>query len=294
MKQGLAGDLFQFDRTGEHLLAANADGVAAVAVKGERTTHIARRGVRAVAGFGDQIWIATADALERFDLDGRALGEPFALAGDPAETWAPAPCGPPGVVLANRAIIDDVGTLFAHEHPYAELLIPFTARQVLVVHGAYIQMPSSLVTTLPPTGRVLGGSVLADGKSVVLVTTHHTGRCVALVSIANGQLVSRFEIEGGLVRLASRRALAVVHREGRLEVLDLRAGRELGSFAIAQEVDDLAIDPDGQLVAIRHGSEVELVDLQAQLRTIRLEPVAAIAVPRVFTERDTTTLGEPE
>src|SRR5262245_47727938 len=97
MKHGSAavtGSLLQFDRSGHHLLVGDADAVSVVDVKGGGTTRIARTGVRALAGFADQVWLVVDDALVRYDVSGRAIGEPVALpfASDPV--LIPAPHGP--------------------------------------------------------------------------------------------------------------------------------------------------------------------------------------------------------
>jgi hypothetical protein len=86
----LIGERLAFERNGDYLIVADATGVSI----GERRIDIPN--VRAVAGFGDQIWIATADRLLRTDLDGRAVGRPWSLAHVAAErrTWLPLPVGP--------------------------------------------------------------------------------------------------------------------------------------------------------------------------------------------------------
>jgi hypothetical protein len=271
----LRGALLQFDRTGQYLAVGERDRVLVVSMSGPTRQLAIGSPIRALAPFGDQLWVL-GDALRRFDLDGRPLGEPCELV---ADAWDVAPCGPPGVIAGSIGIIEDLGTLSSSSHPDADTLVPLTARRVLAVNGARVVLPSGLVAILPPNHRVLSGLVLADGKSAVLAVAHVHGRSLVVISLGTGQLVSRHDIEVGETRVACQRAVAIVRVDTRqIDVIDLRAGRALGTFVTQHDIDDFAIDPDGRRIAIRSGDDVELLDLGEQLRAVAHEAARANAV----------------
>jgi SpoVK/Ycf46/Vps4 family AAA+-type ATPase len=271
---GLSSELLRFDASCHHLLIGDAAGVSVIDLGHDHTTQISRRGVRSVLGFRDQVWLVAGDELARFDLEGRPIGELFVLpAGD---SLVAAPCGPPGAIWMSNppiGVVDDLGALAQHTHG-GDVVIPFTARRAITIVGTRIQMPSGVVPGLPGGSRVIGGAVLADGRFAVLVAQHAGRRTITFVALANGQVVARIDVPAGTLRLASKRGILIVQTGAfTADVIDLRVGRELGSFVLDRDVTDLAIDADGRLLAIRRGADVELVGLADLLRTPdRTEP----------------------
>jgi hypothetical protein len=115
----LLGTTLSFDRAGNHLLVIEPDAIVVVDVPDGRTLRLPYANARAVAGFDDQLWIATHDDhLVRVDLAGRPFGEPAPLPFSARAVLQPAPCGPAAAVwLSNPvlALIDDFGQLTATE-----------------------------------------------------------------------------------------------------------------------------------------------------------------------------------
>jgi hypothetical protein len=251
---GLSSELLRFDASCRHLLIGDVAGVSVIDLRHDQTTQIARRGVRSVLGFRDQVWLVAGDELARFDLEGRPIGELFVLpAGD---SLVAAPCGPPGAIWMSNppiGVVDDLGALAQHTHG-GDVVIRCAPRGH--DRGPRIQMPSGVVPGLPGGSRVIGGAVLADGRFAVLVAHHAGRRTITFVALANGQVVARIDVPAGTLRLASKRGILIVQTGAfTADVIDLRVGRELGSFVLDRDVTDLAIDADGRRLAIRRGAE---------------------------------------
>jgi len=186
-------------------------------------------------------------------------------------------------------MIDDFGQLAATELADVELALPLTGRRFVTTRGAKLTLPSGLVTTLPPNTTVLGGAVMADGKSVTLLAAHAGGRQLIVVSLGTGQITQRHAILASTVRLAIRRGLAIAQLEACvLRLLDLHAGRELGTLSFDHDVDDFVVDLDGQRLAVRTGhGAVEVHQLVDLLR----RPAASIQAPPSVERPDATPHG---
>lgn len=116
----LTGGTLCFDRAGTRLLVVEPQAISVVDVAARRTTRLpAFVDARAVAGFDDQLWIATRDdQLVRTAPGGRVLGAPVALPFAGRGQLAPAPCGPAAAVWSSAtptALIDDFGTVVSTE-----------------------------------------------------------------------------------------------------------------------------------------------------------------------------------
>jgi ATPase family associated with various cellular activities (AAA) len=267
----LVGSLV-FDRSGQTLIAIDPDAIAVVALATGQTRRLAIRDARAVAGFADQLWIATHDdLLLRLDPTGRQLGPPRPLPFAARAVLQPAPCGPAAAVWSSRpalALIDDFGQIAATELGEVELVLPLTGRRFVTARGATLTLPSGLTAMLPPRTSALEGAVMADGKAAMLLVSGPTGRSLVAVALGTGQLVQRCAMPSSMVRLASRCSVAVVaHGPRALRIVDLNAGRDLGIATFDHDVLDVAIDPAGNRLAVRGaGGAIELCDVAELLR----------------------------
>jgi hypothetical protein len=108
-----------------------------------------------------------------------------------------------------------------------------------------------------------------DGASLALVAEHPRGRDIVVLALASGRILQTIALPPGTVRIAARRGLAVVHDAARrLAVVDLRFARHLGAVVTDGDVADVAIDPDGGLLAIRLASgELELAPIGERMRS---------------------------
>jgi hypothetical protein len=267
----LYGTTLAFSRSGQHLFVVEPDGISIVDRAQDRPVRLAIAGARAVAGFDDQLWIATADdQMIRAELGGRVLGQPCPLASSPRPALTPAPCGAAAAVWASSpriALVDDLGHLARTELEDADAIVPVTGRRFVVARGTRLALPSGLVTQLLPHTRVLGGAVMTDGKSVTLLVAQGKNRHLVVVMLGTGQVAQRCAAPASEVRLAARRGIAIARLEARLLwAFDLRAGRELGAIALEEDAHDLAIDPDGRQLAIHGASGVAFRDLVELLR----------------------------
>jgi len=267
----LSSPTLSFDRGGARLVVVEPDAISLVDLVRSQTRRIELRDARAATAFEDQLWIATHDdQLERRDLAGHALGTPCALAFATPAALVPAACGPAAAVWGSTpalALIDDFGQLVRSELAEADAVLPLTGRRHVVARGGKVTLPSGMIAQLAAS-HVLGGAVLADGKAVVLITARAEQRQLVTLALGTGQVTQRCELASTTVRLAVRRAIAVVQLSPRaLSVIDLRVGRELGVVRCEVDVRDLAIDPDGRRLVLRDVSGgVEVHDLAALLR----------------------------
>ena len=228
--EALAGERLVFDPSGRFVMSLAEDRVSLLhepANPTSRRIEIERSGVRAIAAFRDQVWLATERAIERFDLQAKPLGEPAELPEDFA-AWHVAPCGAPGVIALGHpptGYVDDLGTLVACKLPEADALVPFTARRVVSISGQRLQLPSGIATRLPLGTRLTGALVLADGKWLVLTAMREGRRELCVLSMGSGQWLTRLALAPGNVQIAARRAIALVQvASDAIAAVDLRTG----------------------------------------------------------------------
>jgi AAA+ superfamily predicted ATPase len=291
----LASATLGFDRTGHRLIVVEPDAVAVVDLDRSQTLRLEHSGAHAAIGFDDQLWIATRDErLVRYDLEGHPIGDPVPLAFSSPPALLAAPCGPAAALwgaLPATALHDDFGQLIRSELANADLILPLTGKRHVIVRGDKLVLPTGAIAKLPTAG-VLGGAVLADGRSVVLVTGTSMQRTILVVSLGTGAIAQRCPMSGSsIVRLANRRAVAVVLADPRsLAVIDLRTGRELGTARFERDIRDLAVDADGKRLAVRDATScIEMLELDELLRWSAEQKRADVAMEQATptTERVT-------
>jgi hypothetical protein len=265
----LVGERLAFERNGNYLIVADASGISV----GDRRIDMAN--VCAVAGFGEQLWIATTTQVIRTDLDGGRIGRPWSLAHVAADrrAWLPLPVGPRAVGVSRTLVITEAesGNLVAQAHA-GDLVIPVTTTQVVSIERSRgtdrtrLTLPTGRAAWLPAGSIVEGAGMLADGNTLVLSIASGSRRLVVAIALG-GELIARHDVAPGTVRIATRRGLALVAIDRRVDVVDLRDATLFGTFTLDAEPDDLAIDPDGARVALRTGGRVEVSDVKDRLRS---------------------------
>ena len=285
----MTGATLCFDRAGTRLLVVQPDAITVVDAAVRRTTRLsAFTDARAAAGFDDQLWIATRDdQLVRTDLAGRVLGAPVALPFAGRGQLAPAPCGPAAAVWASAppvALIDDFGSLVANELGEVDLALPLTGRRSVAVRGSRVTLPSGVVVRLPPSSTVLGGAVMADAASVMLLVARDAGRQLISIALGSGQIALSCVAPSPTVRIALKGYLAVWQLGPRqLAVVDLRTGRDTAALVLDRDVHDYAIDPAGRRLATLTGDgDIEIAAI-ADLPRRAPQPVdapQAVAAPQ--------------
>lgn len=308
----LVGATLAFDRAGARLLAVETDAVLCVDVArgasgsdpqplesaGDHALSIASRipiaNARAVAGFDDQLWIATSEShLLRFDHSGRPIGGPHALPFCITAALEPAPCGAPAAVWASDpalAMVDDFGQFCATELAPCDFALPLTGRRFVFARGTRLILPSGLVVTLP--SLPIAGAVMADGKSVALLLA---AKQLITVSLGTGRVALcgtiAASVAAPIVRVANRRGLAIAQLDPHaVSVIELGSGRNVGVATFAAAIRDLAIDPDGRRLATRSmNGSVEVHQLADLLRTPERSSVSTSALG---TDSETTDPAE--
>jgi hypothetical protein len=277
----LHSSTLQFTSDGRNLAALHPDHTEVFERRGQ-VRAFAVDGGGELAAFADQLWIVRrheladgpAATLERRLLDGRTAGlDPIALA--PEGTLVPALAGAPAAAwvgaTATTLWFDDLGTL--RDLELAAGALPFAGRRAVIARGGTVSLGAAS-WTLPAGAHVVAAAAVFDGAGIVLGVRRGAALELWCSSVA-GEVQQRIVLPAARsVRLAARRAIAVaVDEESRASVIDLRLARVLGSVAF--DADDLAIDPDGQLVALRGTGGVRVVELRTWLAEGR-ERVAAI------------------
>jgi len=251
----------QFSRAGNVLVVAGADGVEFVDLRHSGGQEVPIADVQAVAAFGDQVWVATCNGvLIRLGLDGRRLGE-YRLPIDPEGMLVPATIGVAAALWTGHepvTLLDDLGSLSAVPGRFDA--IPVAGRRLAQYAGPRLTLPSGATVTLANAAQIIGGSVVFDGSALAIVAKHPRGRDIVVVALASGRVLRTVPLPPGVVRVATRRGLAVVHDDARqLSIIDLRSARRLGAVVTDDDIDEVAIDPDGKLLAIHlAGGALEL------------------------------------
>jgi hypothetical protein len=273
MKTMVHSNQLQFTRDGKTLVIADPDAVTLVGLSDTRHQRIPVADIQSIAGFADQVWVATrSSALIRFAGDGRRIDE-HPLPTGPEAALVPTTIGPPAALWTAREpvlLADDLGSLAIT--PARVDAIPVSGRRFAHYAGLRLTLPGGAPATLAPGLRIAGGVVVFEGSSLALVVEHITGRDLVVVALASGRLLQRVAVPPGAIRIAARRGLAVVHETPRrLAVFDLRFARHLGAAVTDGDVADVAIDPDGERLAIRLASgELELAPIGGRATATRL------------------------
>lgn len=272
-----------FDPSGLRLVSIEFDEIAIVDLLHERTVRVPFPRVCSVAAFADEVWAATSDHhLVRIDPDGRGLGDASlevaatgvlipAVVGSAAAAWTSYPC---------VSLVGDGGRVEATPLD-ADLALPLTGHRHVIVRGPRVTMPTKVTCDLPSGSMVLGGTVSADGASVVLLVTNASSRHLLVISTRSGQIVQRCKVPTGKVRVATQRLVALVQLDLHgLSAIDLRTGKPLGQLASDRDIDDFTIAPDGSHFVTHRGDDCELLTFDEAF--VKPRPVVATSKP----ERD--------
>src|SRR5262249_48964736 len=153
-----------------------------------------------------QLWIATSDdQLARVDLAGRPFGEPTILPFSETGMLVPAAYGPAGAIWTATplvALMDvSAGTLACSTLTRIDAALPLTSRRWVVARGPELSLPSGATASLPPNTAVLGGAVMAKGRTVTLLVKSGHARQLIVLSLSTGRVLRRYAIADSAVRL---------------------------------------------------------------------------------------------
>ena len=244
----------QFTRDGQTLVLGEAEAFTLIALRGEQRRRVEVTGIQAIATFADQLWVATrTGALLRFALDGRQLDE-SSIPTDPSATLVATTVGG-AVALWTAAtpmlLIDDLGSLTVTPVDH-DVALPIAGRRIVRRSANQLTLPGGIAVSVPHGAKLGACAVLFEGTALGLVTEQARRRDLAVITLASGRIQKALVLPSGLLRIASRRGLAVVlEAPRRIAIFDLWFGRHLGHVIADTDVVELAVDPDGRLLALQ-------------------------------------------
>jgi len=279
--------LLQFANDGKLLACADSHGVTLVGVTpSQGPIRIAQPAVAAIAVFPEEVWTLDEHRaqLRRFHRDGRVLGAPRALAMAPCTEWLVAPGAAPAVVMQGtrrQAIAVQRDELIEVPVPHGGIAIPRTARQQVICHEQVVRFGGGIQQRLLGNVIALGGAAVLEGNVLVLLVVDPRGqRGTIAFSTETGKVQRQFEVPSGETRIAAQRGLVVVHTsERRFAVIDIRSGRVRALVQAPVDVDDFAVDPAGERIAIRSSDAVRVYPLAVLSTSARPELELAIDRP---------------
>jgi len=266
-----------FTRGGARLLVRSPDTVRIVDVSGEAATvSIPASDAHDVAAVGDEVWIVSGSTptLRRYAISGAPIGEPLALwgapgagelidvpVGDTAAVWT---ASPPAVIAVDG---DRLVTVPIAGEP--DCVLPVSAARWVICRRERVALrePSAERWNTAPLGRdtrIVGGSVLLDGRSAalqVLAPPPARGGApveqLVVIGLHDPVVQHRLTLAGvDAIRFAPARGFALVCAGGRrLLLLDLRFGRVVKEHREDRDIVDLAIDDAAQQIALRFGDD---------------------------------------
>ena len=278
--------LLQFTSDGKLLACAGTDAVTLVGFsRSHGPIRIAQPAVTAIAVFPQQLWTLDEHRaqLRRFHRDGHVLGSPRTLATAPCAEWLVAPTGGPAVLMqgtGRQAIVEQLDELIEVPVPRGGIAIPLTARQQVICHEQVVRFGGGTNQRLLGNVVALGGAAMLDAKVLVLVVADPRGKRGAIAfSAETGKVQRQFELPSGETRIAAQRGLLVVHTsERRFAAIDIRSGSVHALVQAPVDVDDFAVDPAGERIAIRAADVVRIYALAALTASAR--PELEIAIDR--------------
>lgn len=258
----LHSQLLQFSRDGKLIACADDKGVTLASVDGD-LARIEQRAVVAIATFANQIWTLDEQRAElgRFRLDGSVLAPPRELAIAPCAGWLVVPASTPGVLAQGNgrlALIEEDDDLVEISVAAHGVAFPLAAHRHVVCHDGVVYFGGGVSPRLEEdTTPVAGAAVLGGTSAVLVVNDRHGGRGAIMFSTETGRVQSRFELPPGEMRIAAERGMLVVQRAERcFAIVDLRSGRVQSHVDTAVDVEDFAVDPAAQRIALRAGDAV--------------------------------------
>ncbi len=305
----------QYSREGTLLACAGRTSVSILDVEGERPTRIEQTNVAAVALFADEVWTldSTRCLLRRWNRNGVLLGAPQRLP-SPCAGWSVTPIGSPALLIESEgryvmlsqesatptsygALYEDSASMVASCGGVLEqnaiqargVTIPIDGRRYVLCQEpvVYVGFGSGVRCRLREGVKVLGGSVVFDGATVVLVVEDPRRALGAIVlDLASGRASRQFPLppSGGGVRIAGERGLLIMQTsERRLRAFDVRTGEPHTELEAPMTFDDYALDPAATRIALRSGDVLQVHsfrDLSARSRPeIHLALDAPISTP---------------
>ena len=248
----------------------------------------------------DEVWAVAGEPrhLHRYRYhDGAALGAAVPLWGDSGllrptalgskgAAWS----GSPEVMVASDGALTPIPA-------EADCVIPVSLTRWVACRRDRVVLRDPTterwnVAGAIPTGRVVDGAVLFEGRSVALVVAHNARlHQLVVINLHDGSLLYRITLTSiDLVRFAPVRGHALLVTGAQLLIMDLRFGRVIKDHTDRKAIVDAAIDGSGQSFVLRHGDGADDITFGA-IRDLSMAPVAR--APEVATEPESVALETP-
>jgi len=286
--------VLQWSSDGASLAFADTNGVSVVPFKRDRTpTRIQQPGVTAIAAFPEQVWTLDQQRtqLRRFHADGSELGDACHLAAAPCSRWMVATTAVPAVLTegsGRHLLIAEADKLIENENkiPAVGVAFPLHGRQHVFCSLDHRVLWGSRSFPLAAGIAVLGGAAVRDARSLLLIVADpRSGHGVLVVDTDTARVQQSFGLmptEASEMRVAAQRGFLVIRTsDRRFAIVDLLPGSVRGFVEAPLDVEDFAVDPAANRIAIRSGAAVFVYSLMDLAPSARPELTLAVDVQRL-------------
>ncbi len=253
-------------RTGRFVVLGAHDGLELVDALGTAPRHRVKAPAGDFACVGGAVWMLDGAAVRRLTLEARRELEPVALpwapqrlapvADDPTAAWVFG-AGRAALVVASGA---SSASARCEEHDVGDAW-PLAARRLARAGSGGLELMDvgrGVVGRIGLDGAPRGAWPLFAGRAIATLVTTRDGGGELVVCRADGAIVHRLAVPAGArVAVADQRGTAIAARDGRIVVADLRYGRLVHELDAPFPIAELAIDADGQYVAMAAAPEAE-------------------------------------
>lgn len=290
----LHSQLLQWSSDGALLAVADTGGVSLVPFKRDRSqTKIQQPGVTAIAAFSEQVWTLDEQRrqLRRFHADGTELGDACHLAVAPCSRWIVATSGGPAVFMegnGRRLLLAVADKLIENENkiPAVGVAFPLHGRQHVFCSLDRRVLWGTRSFPVAAGIAVLGGAAVRDAKSLLLIVRDpRGGHGVLVVDTSTARVQQSFGLmptEVSEMRVAAQRGILVIRTsDRRFAIVDLLLGSVKGFVEAPLDVEDFAVDPAANRIAIRTGAAVFVYSLMDLAPSARPELTLALGMERL-------------
>jgi len=246
-------------RSGRYVVTRRPDGLDIVDALGTAARRFVACQPVDFACVGAALWVLSGARLERYLLEGlRSLGPAIELDGEPARIEAAGGASAVTAVLSGRwaqlvyAPDGDVQAARVDGPPGS--VFPLVGRRVLVARDdLHVVEGGREIARMrrPVAGAVAAAASLFAGRALAVQFAGEPRGRFAVFAAGKG-LVHAIEVPAAIgVAIAESRGVALLATaEHRLIAVDLRYGRVSADVEAPFAIDELAIDADGQFVAL--------------------------------------------
>ncbi len=252
------------------LLAAEMPSVTVFDASGYEKFHVEIEGFLDVAPVGDELWVVFADRLERISAtDGRTLGTERIDYLDPNGRILQSSTAPqiPIWHAARPSALRNVTPPIP-----ADVILPIAEGRWLLWQAGQLRMWRNIgeawrkpfgepSTHVADAELVLEGRLFALAQQRLGANGEPTGELrLSIAAVSDGAQHAVLRIPNvDRLAIAARRGIAVTRSGDRLNVFDLRFGRQLRELAVPPGTIEFAVDDAFQRVALANANGLDIV-----------------------------------